>query len=491
MKKGLSSRMGIVIIICVLNSGCLTLFFPETHQTKDSITEKELFSQAIREGDIDFVMERLEMDSGYFYDKNILNWKADNLIDLAANAGQTELVVRLLNFQLGKPNLYPDYIPIEHQELMGSIGSNLALAVFFFHYQAVRLLKDGKNDLDKHNTEGKNALHIAIDLKDEDCYFQDEIIREFIKLGMDIYSSGKNRSGKNIESPFQYAIDLDKMGLCMTMTHFQDDYYLKTGQKDSGISITSEKVIELVYGSSKDRLPDYEYIPNPVFAVSDYLKSSDENKVLLLLDFNRPLSNDQLIDCFKQTLFKPVSEKTEYVLKLISEKQVSFEEICFLDLYMWGFFDYEKTSFQDKVSKLEFFVEHGEDINKKNRRGFSVLHDAIGTVSYWFAADGKTCMGLPPNEKKLDKESYNLSWMHYFEKLGSDFSIIDNYGNNLLFNAAYMKDRESVLYLLNKGLNINKVNKYAHTPLHMAITNQDKDMERLLLEHGAEPIYSE
>ncbi len=61
----------------------------------------------------------------------------------------------------------------------------------------------------------------------------------------------------------------------------------------------------------------------------------------------------------------------------------------------------------------------------------------------------------------------------------------DDYANNLLHLACNYNDIDIINFLINKGVEINKQNKYRETPLYNAILNINYPIVKLLLQKGA------
>lgn len=116
--------------------------------------------------------------------------------------------------------------------------------------------------------------------------------------------------------------------------------------------------------------------------------------------------------------------------------------------------------------------------------------------------------------RDLDRKLYKAARIHdldtvkyLIEKKGSilhlqegkDIHHYDNDENGLLHLAvsafgskkkgAYNK--ALVVYLLDKGANVNARNRAMQTPLHYAVLTQDLELFKLLIEHGADPSLTE
>jgi hypothetical protein len=70
---------------------------------------------------------------------------------------------------------------------------------------------------------------------------------------------------------------------------------------------------------------------------------------------------------------------------------------------------------------------------------------------------------------------------------GADVNAKDKYGGTPLHRAVLTEDADVVTLLLEHGADVNAKDKYGGTPLHLAAAKGHADIARLLLEHGADP----
>ncbi|MBA2651904.1 MAG: ankyrin repeat domain-containing protein [Tatlockia sp.] len=75
---------------------------------------------------------------------------------------------------------------------------------------------------------------------------------------------------------------------------------------------------------------------------------------------------------------------------------------------------------------------------------------------------------------------------HYL-RLGESLDDIDDYGFTPLIECAITRQKNIAEQLLARGANVNKSDVTRRTPLHWAVDNNELELSRLFLEHGADP----
>ena len=103
--------------------------------------------------------------------------------------------------------------------------------------------------------------------------------------------------------------------------------------------------------------------------------------------------------------------------------------------------------------------------------------------------DKKAKYGRTPLYEAVN--SLNTELIKYLIKKKANLKTEDMYGNGLLHvltkSSHQLKERKKILkLLLDKGLNINKKNRYHNTPLIMAIDNKNEDIALFLIKEGAD-----
>jgi ankyrin repeat protein len=87
-------------------------------------------------------------------------------------------------------------------------------------------------------------------------------------------------------------------------------------------------------------------------------------------------------------------------------------------------------------------------------------------------------------ENCVKNESVDI--LDYFFDHGLDINIIDNDGWNLLFFAVKENQKKTITYLIKKGININAISRRKTTPLAIAIKSQWYDIAEMLLDEKAD-----
>lgn len=112
--------------------------------------------------------------------------------------------------------------------------------------------------------------------------------------------------------------------------------------------------------------------------------------------------------------------------------------------------------------KLKYFLDKKENFLKTNQNNYELMQLAIRNGSI-------KCAKL-----------LNVN--------GVEYNVLDLLNRSLLFDAVNGNSKESLLFLLEFGLNVNSVDKNGQTPLMIASSNGtcDSTMVRLLIEQGAD-----
>ena len=117
-----------------------------------------------------------------------------------------------------------------------------------------------------------------------------------------------------------------------------------------------------------------------------------------------------------------------------------------------------------KVKIFALLLVHGADINIRNARGETPLHDALNCR--------KIDVGLDVGQCLLDR--------------GADINARDKNGCTPLFDAARRVNVEFARMLLERGAEVDARTNRGSTPLHCAAYFDNNPVAQLLMEHGAE-----
>ena len=108
---------------------------------------------------------------------------------------------------------------------------------------------------------------------------------------------------------------------------------------------------------------------------------------------------------------------------------------------------------------VELLIEYGADVNEKSEEG---LYTALGRAA----------------------EIGNIDVAELLIKKGADIEALDN-GNTPLLNAVFYNKIKMVEFLIAKGADVNAKNRNGNTALRYARKNKNKEMIKLLKQHGA------
>lgn len=131
----------------------------------------------------------------------------------------------------------------------------------------------------------------------------------------------------------------------------------------------------------------------------------------------------------------------------------------------------QKDDHNKKISLVEILLSHGADINYQDKEGNTALIKCIENLT-----------------------SENCNNVAMLIQNNADINLINNKGNNALMellHCNYNNDADNnatkdiTRLLLRKGIPLNVQNKYGNTALHIAIENEQHDIAKLLVQHGA------
>ncbi|ORX45985.1 hypothetical protein BCR36DRAFT_585447 [Piromyces finnis] len=149
---------------------------------------------------------------------------------------------------------------------------------------------------------------------------------------------------------------------------------------------------------------------------------------------------------------------------------------------------------KNQLDLLKYLVEHGLDINRKDKKENTILIYAIKTmkesiINYLLKChidiDSMTNLNLDfdilkkifmLNNKNLFKLVYNNAF---------DVNQKDGHGDSLLINAIEYGNEELIKYLIDCNADVNKEGKKYSTPLVSAIFKGNVNIVKYLIAHGA------
>lgn len=83
-------------------------------------------------------------------------------------------------------------------------------------------------------------------------------------------------------------------------------------------------------------------------------------------------------------------------------------------------------------------------------------------------------------------QANDLAALKKIMAISKDRNVVDSYGNGLLHYAVSKGNKDMVEYLLDEGLNPNKLNQFGNFPLSVAVYKGHTDVVKLLLQRGAQ-----
>jgi ankyrin repeat protein len=138
-----------------------------------------------------------------------------------------------------------------------------------------------------------------------------------------------------------------------------------------------------------------------------------------------------------------------------------------------------------KLDKVKAFLGRGIDINAKDTRNRTALHDAaeeghkkLVELLLAHGADLNASTSYDRTAAELAMSRGHTEIVKLLVSKGADIS--------LLHLAIYLKDVAKARSLIESGADVNKRSPYGTTPLHMAAGSGFKDLANLLIDKGAD-----
>jgi len=138
---------------------------------------------------------------------------------------------------------------------------------------------------------------------------------------------------------------------------------------------------------------------------------------------------------------------------------------------------------------IKLLLQHGADIEAKDRRGNTPLASALLArntlvadylVKQGAKLDANALLDLTVRQGKADRDVID-----FLVKQGADLDASNDQGNPPLHQAIIGGYRVVAKYLIKKGADINARNRDGKTPLQLARELQRQDIERMLRQYGA------
>ncbi len=152
----------------------------------------------------------------------------------------------------------------------------------------------------------------------------------------------------------------------------------------------------------------------------------------------------------------------------------------------WGDTALHRAAGCGHVRILELLLNHGADVNAKDRAGNTSLHMASFNWSNWVASDWFNSMGQETwcwTEIKLETSDMSLDVTRLLLDHGADVNAVDIRGETPLYNAIKNGQKSVTQLLLARGADVILENQSGHTPLTLASEYEDEEITRVLLEH--------
>ena len=378
------------------------------------------------------------------------------------------------------------------------------------------LVRDHGVDPNYHKDCGDYAIHVAA------SQLRTEIVRWFVEeAGIDI-----NARGKNGKTPLHSAIsDMFTMRRIYDpeqLLSFEDDYWLRLDEDERRLELVKWLVDNGADVNSRD-----DNGKTPLHYALDYFcemeRFNDDEDYLKLAKWLADHGADVSAVDPEKTDIADIAQSYSSDLSLDWSDDDSDEEddYDFPDNYSLAdeagrIYDSclescdEITNLNEEtLGGIKWLVNHGADINSKDKYGFSAL---ATFAQMGFEIGVKYLISIGADFRTLDKDGYNL--LHYAAiggLLGIIKSLVKDYGmepnchrenDNWPIHAAAEENQQEVVkwFVEEAGTDINAKGEGGRTPLHSAIygynengSNFDNDWEsrsiellKWLVSHGAD-----
>ncbi len=332
----------------------------------------------------------------------------------------------------------------------------------------LKLFLDEPVQVDLEDSEGKTSLYYALSKEDKEiveflinrgacvqkkdsfgntllhqwasCFPEKSILKIFLMKGLSVHA--KNKFGA---APLRAAArNLQKRGVLLLLAH---------GACVDEVDDTGQTPLHHV----AMRSTEHEYTP-----IEDWDEIETESSW-------RPFQKDSAVLVNKVSEIYISKEKKDERRPYFKAKNLNIEVACVL-LAHGAFIDAKDNRLEtplwnailhnDKSSEsfIRFLIKNGADVNVKNSRGKSLLHEL---------------------------KEYKSIFVRLLIKKGDVIDVKDKDGNTPLMYAIGCKKQKAINFLLEGGADCTAKNAQGETALHFAVGHRCIEAVKLLLEYGA------
>ena len=140
------------------------------------------------------------------------------------------------------------------------------------------------------------------------------------------------------------------------------------------------------------------------------------------------------------------------------------------------------------IKALEILLTNKDiDVNSCDQHGETILHKAI-RLSHYDTPDDHAMIKDYSHHALIPKEKMQFLLVNLLIKHNIDINIVNNYGQSALHLAVREGNFNIIQLLIQNDANINIADKYGNTPLHVAVCNNYKNIIILLIENGGDIV---
>ena len=327
------------------------------------------------------------------------------------------------------------------------------------------------------NENGNLPFHEAVDYESLD------VVRLYLKKGMDV--DQKDKAGF---TPVFGALVRKKMKSVALLldqgAEFTNGRYNGTDLLTGPIGDNDFPMVRLLLEKAKQRGVAPEAIGASVeYAVYTFAEEEAYSLDMVRLMFDT-VGNPEWDRCYEAAMRPKVTERIRALLDLLVGKGMSFSRYSLADLLPHDFFDSDYTD-EARRFYVERYLSHGGDINRTDEHGRNALHKVFAYSPGEFFTTGDWSHTQVDGFVE-DASAFFLPHIRFLESFGIDLFITDTMDNSLLMYAAMHHARELAGYLIDRGLDVNRMNVKKHTPLLVALKKGNETMMRYLMQKGAD-----